>query len=176
MWTLGPQQQIFSLRSLSVGCIYAYAQIKLLLESSSFNFENFFENISTQSLVSVLPSFLMWFWMIDNLKLSRRRKTNLRKILQFFFYLYFATDLQDTGKKSVEKYKIKVTLFSSKYLSDIFDGIWSETYRYTLIRYCLEEKTLDNEIVFPSTGTIYIPIELHDIPHKNRSLQRQMLL
>lgn len=36
------------------------------------------------------------------------------------FSLCFATGLQDAGKKTVEKYKIKVTLLSIKYLNDYF--------------------------------------------------------
>lgn len=62
----------------------------------------------------------MWFWMIKKLEAVLKKKINLKENPLIFSISILSVEMQDRRKKSGEKYKTKVTLFSIKYLSDIF--------------------------------------------------------
>lgn len=58
--------------------------------------------------------------MIKKLEAVLKKKINLKENPLIFSISILLVEMQDRRKKSGEKYKTKVTLFSIKYLSDIF--------------------------------------------------------
>lgn len=58
--------------------------------------------------------------MIKKLEAVLKKKINLKENPLMFSISILSVEMQDRRRKSGEKYKTKLTLFSIKYLSDIF--------------------------------------------------------